>query len=222
MFIISPLNDIREADTAPYPAVPDAAAVGNEELRMAYWEMLREYVDLKALHLPRDQPISILELRCGEALEAPTLCAYLGGCKDRFDLNGRVRYTGFHDDGNLLDLIRPDFEKLCRKKLPQPLNIFSFATCFPERRAPVNDVLVLNHFDKEEFPYSEWKSGLQLGLQYIRKNGIVIATANWTGHAPDLRHILSDKCHFLCDKKNKHAPLPDVYNHIIVAQKVKW
>lgn len=210
-------------DTAEYPAVSPILMLDDQTRLSAYWDMLQEYVDRKALRLLRTGPISVLELRCGEASESGTLCAYLGGCQDRFDLNEQVHYTGIHDDEALLESLRDEYKILCKKKLKRYVPLFSFATQLPERAAPINEVLVLNHFDTREAPFSEWKSLLQQGLQYLMKNGIVIATANWTDDAPDLRHILSDKCRFLCDQKNKHSPFPgEVYDHIIVAQKTEW
>ena len=192
-------------------------------LRDAYWKTLEEYVKLDDLKFPKDQKmvVMVLELDCGEALEARTLCAYLKRGKNRLEEVNNFLYYGIENDQQAIKTAKQNYEK----NNPQQhslvtTKLFNFEEQIPDY-LPEMAVLTLNNLNIKKRLECEWKTLIQEGMACLRKGGILIATLNYTGDAPAFRQIIGNECDIHRDRKNIFAPkeYPETYDHIIVGRK---
>jgi len=192
-------------------------------LRDAYWNSLEAYVKLDDLKFQKDPKalITVLELECGEALEARTLCAYLKRGKHRFEEAKDFFYYGIENDLEMIKIAKESYKKNNPVLIPLIFTKkYNFLEQIPDY-LPEIAVLAFNNLDCKNRPESEWKQIIGLGMECLRKDGIIISTLNWTGNAPAFRHIIGEKCNLFRDRKNLFAPkeYPETYDHIIVGKK---
>ena len=152
-------------------------------LRDAYWNTLGEYVRLDDLNFPKDQKtlITVLELECGEALEAGTLCAYLKRGKHRSEEINGVLYFGIDSHQEMIKAARERYKKVNPIQKPFAFTKkFNFNPRLPNNLAETN-ALVLNHLDpRNKESYTAWKDMIEEGVEILREGGIIICTLELT------------------------------------------
>ena len=191
-------------------------------LRDVYWKTLEEYVKLDDLKFSKDPKalVTVLELECGEALEARTLCTYLKRGKHRSEEVTDFLYYGI-DNQQMIKATKQNYEKNNPKQHPLvTTQLFNFEEQIPDY-LPEMAVLTLNNLNIKKRLECEWKKLIQEGMDCLRKGGILIATLNYTGDAPAFRQIIVNECDIHRDRKNIFAPkeYPETYDHIIVGKK---
>ena len=191
-------------------------------LRDVYWKTLEEYVKLDDLKFSKDPKalVTVLELECGEALEARTLCAYLKRGKHRSEEVTDFLYYGI-DNQQMIKATKQNYEKNNPKQHPLvTTQLFNFEEQIPGY-LPEMAVVVFNNLDRRTKTYTAWKGSINEGIDLLRKDGILICTLDSTEDARDFRIIISDRCDIHKDRKNIFAPkeYPETYDHIIVGKK---